>query len=369
MVKSKMCQTTSSFRKVSQSMRNFLIYFFRDPQRTFSFDVKRTSKKIVFGKINSSLHSRRGGFSQATDFSLTKKTISGSQKLGTDLALYKIRDLRSEIRSTVLYIRFFCFSSSPSGEAGRLGKKTKKWSRLGGALSLTPLADPGCLFVFSETLVGRGSAPPNLAGEGLPPRPSIRWATIPHPPQVKESDSEEAKAVHLAQAYRGALWARYKTRSFAFTRGAPSSWKQFKMLVSAAEIMHQKRIAPAPWAYWSFRLWEKINEKRPSDLACAPVYFVFAKSRLEGHTGQFRREGSLTKAGLRWFGPIQTKLIERYEALAAEALHTPPDLMPDLVSRHFPGTSLQDLTSMAQCEADQQSELLNKRLERGEWLW
>jgi hypothetical protein len=156
---------------------------------------------------------------------------------------------------------------------------------------------------FQETKVP--PPPREWTGIGAPPFPSnelVGMAYRPSPPEIKEGMTDKEKVELLVKAYKGAVKSRYGKSDYSM-RGNLEEHRNFKALLSAANMLMEKGVAPAVWVMWkldqSIAFWQKVDsdpefadkhksKKRPKKYS--PIYIVYTKSSISKQAGWCRSE-------------------------------------------------------------------------------
>jgi hypothetical protein len=173
--------------------------------------------------------------------------------------------------------------------------------------------------------------------------------------------SEEDQGEFIAKAYRTAFHARTGRRSFAMTRGSITNYRYYKALVTASKMMHQFKVSPLTWAYWSMGIWEEWKGAGKA----APVNWIFSAARLDIRMKQYRDEAGdgPARASL----PLMHRaLIKRYNQFLADA---PVVGCKEATERHFPGGTYEALVLKARRDQKSKQREVDARVRNGEWVW
>jgi hypothetical protein len=214
--------------------------------------------------------------------------------------------------------------------------------------------------------------PPVLPTSPLPGAPPLPWsmvglASTPNPPLLDDDMSDVERAHKLADAFRGAVRARFNLVAWALRAGLPiQRSKFFKTLVDGAAELLRCEIAPAAWAAWSCDVWKQYNSnKKPP-----PVPWVFSAKRITERRGWFAAEEESYMGGRIIMGPVKRALLEQYMAMRfaideAAAWANPARI----VAQFFPGDAYDQAVKAARAEVAKQQADLRRDADSGAFLW
>jgi len=194
---------------------------------------------------------------------------------------------------------------------------------------------------------------------------SLKPATIPSPPKLKEGMSEDDQLQMMLRAYRGATESRFKggRSKFAMATRAIDRKQQDKMLATAALLLDSD-ISPFGWAAFSCDVWKKNHNNPPR------LDWVFLISRVEQRSGWFKSELSDYSGERVVFGPKARALMRRHETFRMLLNQTKTDEQVELVTRgFFPGNLFEELLAEARAEGDSERTRLRAEIDKGSWLW
>lgn len=224
-------------------------------------------------------------------------------------------------------------------------------------------------------------------GTGVPPFPSnelVGMAYRPSPPEVKEGMTDKEKVELLVKAYKGAVKSRYGKSDYSM-RGNLEQHRNFKALLSAANMLMEKGVAPAVWVMWKFdqsiAFWEKVDadpefadkhksKKRPKKYS--PIYIVYTKSSISKQAGWCRSESVKYRDGQTYFSPTHKKVTVLWKKMDADLRSECPLTdrdTRDVVARTFPGTLYNELVAKAAQENKDKQDRWNYLANTGVFIW
>lgn len=200
---------------------------------------------------------------------------------------------------------------------------------------------------------------------GLPPYPTIRTATIPNPPKISETATDEEAAHALAQAYRGAFEARTKQPCWAARLPqVVKNKKAWSLLLEVGAMLRDAGVPPAGWVAWSFDVWKSLGHtSKPPSIA-----WTFSTKRIGGDLGWYNDEGYDEIGGLLISGPIEKDFARRFMSMQEVANCGRGGSAEALVAHYFPEGYAQALQA-THAEAARLREEVTRRLVDGVWLW
>ena len=234
----------------------------------------------------------------------------------------------------------------------------------------------------------KSTPPPGAwSGQGVPPFPSnelVGMAYRPSPPEVKETMTDKEKVELLVKAYKGAVKSRYGKSDYSM-RGNLEEHRNFKALLSAANTLMEKGVAPAVWVMWKFdqsiAFWEKVDsdpefaqkhksKKRPKKYS--PIYIVYAKSAIAKQSGWCRSESVKYRDSQTYFSPTHKKLTVLWKKMDADLRSQCPLTEEDtlaVVAQTFPSNLYNELVSKAAEENKDKQDRWNYLSSTGVFIW
>lgn len=215
----------------------------------------------------------------------------------------------------------------------------------------------------------RPVAMPSTTLPGIPAYPGaslIGLAVVPNPPVLEVEMSDLERAHKLADAYRGAIQARFGQVAWALKRGPLQGSKFYKNLVESAQTLLDHEIAPAAWAAWSCDVWKQYGDKKKPP----PVPWVFSAKRIHERRGWFAAEEETYMGGRVVYGPKQTALATQYlrmrAAIDSAGAHQHPE---PVVARYFPDGAYEAALAAARAEVKAKQTELQRAKDSGTFLW
>lgn len=254
-------------------------------------------------------------------------------------------------------------SSSPS---------EKKESAPGGATSSLVSESESAI---GTAIIGSASRAQHVAiasiGADVPPYPGysiVSPAIVPHPPLLKETAKGAELVAVLMNAYRGALEAFYDVR-LPRRKNATVKPRDRKVLLAAAAVLFDKKIPPATWCWWRIERYASAKlpagAKRP---AHPPIAYVFSEKALTTNRWMFRAAwGDGLIGGRMVFGPKLKALLQRYREMHAAIVQGAT--RRDAKQNFFPDDLYDQMVDAAKIEANEMTNKLILRIERGEYVW
>jgi hypothetical protein len=227
-----------------------------------------------------------------------------------------------------------------------------------------------------ESADGSGSKLPHLAALGIPHPdvPTVRSVaavapcSIPDPPLLDPSDSEERHAFLLSRWFLGAVESRFGKRSWAFGRGHITRSKHYAALVAIAKVFIERQVAPAAWCAFSCDVWKRIEPSKPPS-----VKWVFSATRIAERAEWFHSEENDYSGGTVVYTPSGRELLARLARLRTRiqrevTMHDEQKLR-DVVAETLPQHLLDRLVADAKREATEMTADLRSQVASGDWVW
>ena len=235
---------------------------------------------------------------------------------------------------------------------------------------------PGCGIAMGATF----TPPSRPCLDGAPPYPTTDYLhvpTVPRPPLLDDEASEEDIAFACLKAYRGAVEAMTKQPCkvlSGYDAARLSRWSGYSRLLQGAVMLHACGVAPAAWCAFSVDAWRQhVRKHRSKSPIAPPLTWTFLETRIADHSDWFLEDSdnSVWTAGRMKFGPLATKLIDRYARYAME-LRTKSFTHEDALrikAKWWPETRYQREVEAVRAEGDAEQKRLTEAVARGEWVW
>jgi hypothetical protein len=206
---------------------------------------------------------------------------------------------------------------------------------------------------------------------GVPRRPGNGFVIIPPPPRLEPSMTPEEKVFIVGAAYRGAVAYRTGKPCWAYKGRDPKKWKDFELLLKAAQLLEAKDIPPVHWVTWSIDLWQKHG----CEGTAPPPKWAFSEKRIAERAGWCRSEYN----GYAWTGNIIIPLIgkltaQRWAAMLSDFQYAYPGERPDvalpkIVAAWWPDGLYERMTTAMNAAQKDYLERLKRQIKEGVWVW
>lgn len=187
-------------------------------------------------------------------------------------------------------------------------------------------------------------------------------ATIPAPPSIPRDATEHTAGSLVVEAFELVHRAATGKPFWGWGGKAPSKSPHWPKLVELGQQLAAAGAPPIAWMIWCVRAW------RHSRVGMPPIAFVCGTKMLGGSFDMFLQEMP-SMWGQAVVGPQQRKLTTTWaklrNALLTGRYSSPEETYANVVTEAAFG----ELVDRVRTEIDAAQKQLNKRVEKGEWLW
>lgn len=196
-------------------------------------------------------------------------------------------------------------------------------------------------------------------------------AVTPHAPLLDPRDIDGRKAYLLQRWFEGAIESSTGKRCWSFRseRAAhvtKSKW--YTLLLRAAALFVEYKIAPAAWCAWSRDIWLTYGKGKTP-----PIKWVFDPKRIMDRHGWFAAEANNYEGGITLYTDLARSFLARQlrmeTALRSVPVNASDDDIAACVAVHFPQATHARLLADIAAEAHKQRQQLAERVYVGDWVW
>ena len=243
------------------------------------------------------------------------------------------------------------------------------------SLETTPLPPKPLGDLFTNPAPRVRVPPPELKQRWMalaPKYPSIAvpLTTIPAPPLLPVDATDREMVAALVAAYRTACGNRYGKKCWTLAKFDVNSAKdrntdQYRRLLDAARVMKEQEIRPISWAAWCCDVWKVYGSKT----AFPPLRWLFDTKRLVERANWFRAEEPCNGGRVIW-SPARQALHRAWDEMdqALRWCWTEADAKA-CIDFHCSEAKWERLCEAARARGEEDLELVNRAIRRGEFVW
>ncbi len=221
-------------------------------------------------------------------------------------------------------------------------------------------------------------------GARLPVYPALGTvvpvARVPEPPLLAPGDTEPARALHLALAYRTVVAQRYgrcfhKTarwcRRFCGVVDEDDIMRmrpEFAYLTTSAELLLNLRIAPLAWVAFSVDVYRQYAARKSPP----GVVWTYAPTRIEERKDWFGYAEQKFRGGRLIIEPEHRELITSFERMRYALMLVSPlseSRVDRIVRAHLSPQKYERLVDALEDKTEEKRREFRRAIQRREWIW